>query len=86
MKLLYSYFSLSFRSGSLKVNYTVVTSDSALSGQEFTVATNDLANGTYINVFGTPTKALELAVNRVDGNFIYHTVKILKIRTPENLL
>ena len=52
------------------MNYTVVTLDTAVSGQEFAAATNDLANGTSINVFGTPTKAQELAVNKVDGNFI----------------
>ena len=62
--------SMLFRSGSLRVNYTVVALDTAVSGQEFAQATNDLANGTAVSVFGTSTKVTEMAVNKVDGNYV----------------
>ena len=58
-----------FRSGSLKVNYTLVVSDTAQSARQFAQSTIDLANGTTLNVFGTDTSVQELEIERVPGEY-----------------
>ena len=67
---LYSYDDSQFsalRSGSLRVNYTLVASDTAQSAEQFAQSTIDLVNGTTLDVFGTDTRVQELEIERVPG-------------------
>ena len=49
------------------MNYTAVVLNTPESGQQFAESTNNLANGTSVNVFGTPTQAQALAVENVNS-------------------
>ena len=57
----------------------MVVTSTPQSGRQFAASTNDLANGTSVNLFGTSSKVQALAIDNVPGkhislNFIYFTL------------